>query len=1016
MPTSDELAQMQHSEWALCLLIDAEPRVFVDHSDLVDYDFGDDRQGVLGLSREGLSFRLGIDLRASQFEDSTVRFTIRDFEGDLAAVFRAVADDEEDLVNVPFASGSPVAPGDDLSARTELHDKYIGPELIGPAGERHLYPAPPGFSVGLAHAISVPSLDLAGSPVSDAPIVWAGRRVCLYRIYRDHVTYPSRSAGTSSWRPFSERELLWFGTLQDQGSVRGHEWTLVADGPESWLRKPLAVGFQPNAVTANGVIELNDEDGEDERQISVRLLGDNTTWGSSLFVAPLTAGTVDQLIAQVAQVIDDAANAAGLGGTWADEAGWSVSMQADASVRICVANGTLFGGEMRLEMHRNVWALLGYDVDDQALLEQDPDNPEAIAFYPSDEPYGDGYFTGNFVTGLEGWPAGEDNHGVTRVWEPIYKGGTHVLPWKLGPEGVDVLLADALVGGGTTVGHPGQLDKPIRSSAADASAPVSIGVNECDRQGLFLFYGKRRFDGSEEEFDEYQVARACWVGGALQQGGLVSGDTIKITEWLDPRMFGFNRGKLKSDWIARANAEDDLLIHAVPIASLSYRDELDRSDLLIQRLLVTTGTSEGWDAPSKASPQLDAGDNEPTHEGTVVRDAEHHSLGLAIPEEFVASVDDWNAERDLVDDEDALRVKVAFSTGYQAEDVLRSLMQPVGWCWHLRGGRFGVFCPAHSVTQADVEVSLDRSVKAAEYGKATSDSNEIRAFAPIDKFTIDYNWAPFQNKTTLKAEQAARDSGYRYRPGAVEHKMIGHHHRPQLGGWYKRVALLSTFWAQRHFIVRGWPVHLVNPGRTIWPGTVVRLTDPTLTDPAGNYQISNRIGFVLGTHTDLASGKKLLDILVLAQSSSNPRLHAPSARGIGYDTSARRLYLEDNWLDAETSALDASFMEEPDYVGITPFGGDMILVCKQWDGDTWAETLRGEVEAIGTTPGASYVQFASGSVTGTYLRDQDCIVVPDTYDDQNAGEWPQQIYGVIADEDGEFDSGGGLGPGYKWEP
>lgn len=1050
MPTSAELQALNSKHWGLALLFDGIQQVFVDHKDLVGYDFGGSRVGVLALSREGLSVPASIDIRGGQGNADVAKFTIRDFSGDgsLARLFGAIDDGEEDLGNVPFGFGLPISPDDDLSARTELHDKYVGIERIGPAGERHLYPVPPGFSVGIEHSIAVPALDLAGSPVTDNPIVWAGRRCCLYRIYRDHVTYPSTSSGTVSWRPFDERALLFLGTLKDQGTVSGHTWRLEADGWSSWLRKPLGIGFQPTPVIATGAITLSTEENANETGIGVQLVEHGTTanimYGGRGFVVDVTGTTSDEIGQDISDEIDAAAAAAtdhagNASSVWEDQAGYHVLMDNSGSIMIQVAEDNVEDpkGILRVCLHRRVWAIRGYDVEFQASLDRGPEEPKAIQFEPVGNSgtfssyanaYGPDYWVGNFYTGLAEWEetGARDNHGNARHWEPQFSGGVCVLNSDLPKGGQLVYLADAALGlgaTGTSVAHPGQLDLPPLSDPANPAAGATIGGSTVNRQGLFLFFGKRRYNEEEEEFDEYQIGWCSWVAGSGGQAGLIAGDTVLVHAWLDPRDYGFERGRMLSDWVARADATPETgQIQAVPICSLTYRKDrigMESAAVVMQRLLHTTGTSDGWDSFSDDDDaELQPGDNEPTHDKPVLRDAEIASLGLGISEDFIQSADAWSQEVSLIEEQSVLEVKVAFSPGYQAHDVFANLMGPIGWCWQLRGGRLGVFCPAHPLTLADVEVVLDRSSKAAPYTNAGSrESHEqgIRAFAPIDKFELAYNYAPHLNRTTRSAEHNARDAGFRYRTGTVPHKISGHFHRPQLSGWRERVALLSTWWARRHFPVKGWPVHLVNPGELIWPGTIVRLTDPELTDPAGEYNVVNRIAIVTATHTNLEAGTKLIDMLVLADRTNLPRLHGPIARGIGYDSATRTLYCRANEFGFESSSWrDVAQFVEQTYTGMAAIGGALRIVTKQWNGNTWAETLTGRVASVDTV--TNTITLEAGTTAGTYMRDQDAIIVPDLYRDQDANSWPRSIYGVVCDEAGEFHNGTGMVPGYNWEP
>jgi hypothetical protein len=625
---------------------------------------------------------------------------------------------------------------------------------------------------------------------------------------------------------------------------------------------------------------------------------------------------------------------------------------------------------------------------------------------------------------------------------PLYQSGNHVFFADLnGGRGQVVRLGPAAFSAGvtsTTVRHPGQLSRPISSEPGSDGTPISIaGIGECNRQGFFLFYGKRRTEGSEEEFDEWWVGRACWQGGALQQDGLINGDTIMVVEWYDARLFGFPRGRPNADWVARVSVidgEENGMTYAVPIVSLSYfpGDALERADQVMQRLLLTTGTSSGWSAPAADDPELDPGDNEPADVDYTgpeqLRDAEIADLGLSIPEDLVQPQGAWQQEVDLVDTPDILNVKVAFSSGYQAEDVFRSLMQPVGWCWHMRGGRLGVFCPAHPITLADATVVLDRSAKAKSYkqqeqevgGKRKGSDQKLRAFAPVDNWIASFNWAPHLNRVQSKFTTQAPDAGYRYRPGAVDRQVMGHHHRPNFVGWAQRTAFLARWWARRHFLVKSWPVHLVNPGEDCWPGTIVDLTDPELVHPDGTRGITNAVGIILSTRTDIGQGVKMLDMLVLGDRSTTPRLHAPIARGWGYDTTTRRISVRDNEWAIKTPAgtwSDAARFVEAALGTTTLLGGNALIKCLQWNGVSFSETLTGDVEAIDTTPGASYIQLASGTTTGTYLRDMDTLVVlvARVSHGQDAA-WVLARYAPICDEDGNFDEGTGDEPGFNWEP
>jgi hypothetical protein len=1059
MPSTEELqarALAGEDVWVgHVLLIDGVSIGFTDHAGLVGVSTSGLHQVRLGLQRDGLSFRMALDLRTGQLLDSPLSCTVVDFEGDLAALWRSIDDTERALEHVPIGGGTNIHPNSDLTSRTELHSRNVGLERIGAAGQRHRFPVPVTYGVGLDHGIGQPELDLEGSPVSENPIVWNGRRAVLYRCYRDHITYPDDSS--AGWRPFSEAVRIWWGTMRDAGEVSGREWSLDFDGPESWLRKPLGLGYQTKPATVAADVELIEE----ERGIGVALMldlhGGSDRWAAGLheFSAPTMTGvTLEQIRDEVRTEIAATAADAGADGTWDDEEGFMVAMDASAVVSIAVpedqsaywADGLVAKGMMQLVLHHKVWALLGYDIEQQRNLYPDPEDPRALNFYEANEANfdglpGPGYWIGYFVTGgvdLEVWPNGPTNGGATRYFQPWYQGGTMQLladPTNGGEQaGQLIRMGDSALGvdtSSTTLVHPGQLDRPIASSVDDATAPAQIDGFDCDRQGLWLFYGKRRLGETEDEVDEYQVARCSWVGGGAGQDGCVFGDTLLITEWLAPGRFGFNRDRLGSntafggDWIARRDTADpdEGMVQAVPLLTLGYFNgsSYDRADIVLQRLLVTSGTSDGWTSyEGDPAAVVDPGDNEPSGAHTIGRDVEVAALGLGIPDSMVAPISDFDAQAGLLDaGEDAiLDVKVAFSSGYQSEDVLRSLMQPIGWSWHLRNGQYGVWCPADPVTLADATVALSPSVKTASYkqrGRRTI-KQDIRKWQPIDLFKVERSWAPHLNKVTETLELRSQDRGMRYRPGSVTETVKAHWYRGA-GGLVQRLAHVARFWAKRHFEVRAYPVPMLGVGEQLWPGSIVRLTDPELVDPSGSYGVVNRLAIVTGCATtmDQDDGTKTVDLLVLADRSTTPRLHAPSAIGRGYNSATERLYIDTNWARIEAASWsDGAHFVEPSYDGIPAFGGNAEVVWWQWDGIELV--LRGGGTVIGfghdDVLDLDYLQLDNAS--GLYYRDQPALVVLAPTTTANAA-FVDELYAPICDDAGLWTDVAAPTDGYPWE-
>lgn len=1040
MATTEALESEDDRQVALLLLIDGVEDAFTDSADLVGYSTGESHTVRLGLQRDGLTYRLGLNLATGQLLDSPASITIVDFDGSLNRLFGSIDESERQLGDVPLGTGVEITPGEDLTARTGLYGLNVGLERIGPAGERHQYAVPPGFSVGHHHVITTGVSDTEGAPVSNYPIVWRGRRCALYMVLRDHIVYPDRSTGLSSWRPLSEARRLWWGTLQDAGTVSGREWTLDLDGPESLLRKPLASTFGSRPVRAVGEMSLSSAAEADETGMYMHLeVEADGTYGVSSWATAIT-GTLpseirDDVIAEIAAV----SAATGLLGVWEDQDGYRVSMTPQGDVHISVSDTTDSVGALVLCLHRKVWAAIGYDVDEQPKFERSDEEPLYVGFHSAGDGDGDfatpgpGYYYAIFATGghdIEIYPKGPDNGGITRVYRPLYPQGAQVLSAALNDgTGQVVRLSDGALGADTsqsTVAHPGQLAVPVAPSPTDPSAPIEIDGTPCNRSGYWLFVGKRRYAGQEEEFDERWVGEASWVAGTVQQAGLVSGDKIIVTRWLDARLFGFGldgKGGLgKGDWAARAAAEgeEEGQVYAVPIVMLGYRHGTDRAHVVLQRLLYTTGTSTGWTGYGDAA-TLDPGDNEPAGAHQQYRDAEIADLGLAIPSDWIASPTDYQAEASKVEAGAILDVKVAFSSGYQAEDVCRSLMQPVGWSWHLRDGQYGIWCPADPITLADATVSLDRSTRSARYKDSGRSrlQQDLRVWAPVDLWKFEASWKPHDNAPARRFDRVGPDPQYRYRPGEVTRNVMAHAMRGLDNGLAERLSHLSRWWARRHFAVRKYPVMATRPGLDIWPGTIVRLTDPELVDPNGGtaYGVTNRLAIVTSmTRTfGVDSHELVVDLLVLADRTTTPRYHAVIARGVGYDSVTSQLYVADNWaaLDSDTWS-DAAAFAEPSYVGIVPFGGNAEIVCWQWDGNTWSAGMAADVVSVTTTAGGAYLTLANES--GTYYRDMDTWVVLRPAGDTANAAWVAALFSPICDDAGQYvDSAAATQDGHQWE-
>ena len=1041
MATTTELIALGGRQVGLLFIVDGVELGWTDTPDLVGYSTGASHTIRLGLQRDGLTCKLAINLRDGQFLQSPATVRLVDFSssGELARLFASNDTSETSLGDEPYGAGLPVHPSSDLTGRPDLDNKDVGLERIGANGARHQYAVPPGFTIGLDHSITTPALDLSGAPVSDNPIAWNGRRCALYLVFRDHVTYPDRDTGSSSWRPFSEARRIWCGTMRDAGKVSGRDWTLEMDGPDSLLRKPLAVDFAPKPVPAIGEITLvtSGAGRTDGMYVALTAKANGISAGNyaiSNFATFITATTTDDIRADVIALIAATAAAAGASGIWEDQEGYSVEMLEDGSIVIAMlpspASGVMEMGTLTLALHRHVWTALGYDVQSQGALFPDDDDETAVLFTPCDgwigqviEAPGPDYWVGAFSSAPSDVEAYGGDDQQTRIYRPRFPDGTTALLADLnGGRGQVVRLGDATLGGGasqSTVAHPGQLAWPVASlPGGAASSPVAIDGVDCDRAGWWLFLGKRRYRGTEEVYDERWIGWACWKNGSAQQDGLVSGDVIIVMYWADPKKYGYRtKGGVDSDWLALEEASvEGGQIQAIPLAMLGYQWALDEAHVVLQKLLHTTGTSTGWSSYDQNAPTPDAGDNEPSGviSGTGRHDCEIASLGLGIPNDWIASPAMFAGERDKLENDAITEVKIAFTAGYQAEDVARSLMGPVGWSWHFRDGQFGIWCPSDMLTLTDATVALNTTVRVERHGQAgtTRLRQQLRKWQPTDKFKIAADWKPYERTARNPFERLAPDPQMRYRPGEVTTSVLAHGMRGEGDGLAERLLKMSRWYAMRHFEVTAYAVAGVRPGLDLWPGTIVRLTDRELLDPSSGYGVTNRIAIVTGTQRTFGDDTlgMTVDLLVIGSNTSTPRINAAVAQAWGHDSGARTIDLKTNWASVQGDGTwtDSAAFIEPDYTGGAVFGGNALIECWQWDGNSWALGMTADVVSVTSTT----ISYSSSS--GTYHRDKDTWVVmrPTAY---AQGAWVDALYSPIGDAAGEWDDLAVATAIYPWE-
>jgi hypothetical protein len=199
---------------------------------------------TVGLVRPA-SLPLKINLRTLVLEQTPVKIVVEDLGDTLAALFGPARETAEDLVTT-------LAPAT-VPAPMSLWGKQVGLEQIGPAGERRRYSVVPGFEVGLAHLgqNDAYATGSAPSPVSDSPVLWAGRRCAIYRVAFDDAA--------GAFEDLADAQRIWWGSLRAKGSQNAKTWTFGCFGPRSWHDGNLATGNFENPLRIMAINDFADD-------------------------------------------------------------------------------------------------------------------------------------------------------------------------------------------------------------------------------------------------------------------------------------------------------------------------------------------------------------------------------------------------------------------------------------------------------------------------------------------------------------------------------------------------------------------------------------------------------------------------------------------------------------------------------------------------------------------------------------------------------------------------------------
>lgn len=1055
MPTVAALAASQYQEGGFLLVIEGWRVAFTNRAELTGSGLGSwiaqgsdytgdangdgttDRLVVLGLEVPD-TVKMGIGIVASgMLDDDDATFGIVD----VADHVIEFAEDEAGSTVFerldPTQDPAPSTLIDGGGQPVTLWGQHINAEAIGDAGERRRFQIFPTVQLpGLDHAaIDSGVQDLRPSTVRDEARWLEGRAVALYLIRRaPDGTWPSWQAQYESGY-----SLIWWGTLRG-ATAESHAWKLQCEGPSSWLCKPLNVNAPADWSPLRPLVEF--KPGEDRFGASfcystasaLRLLA-----ASSIYTASdvITGDNAVDIADEINTRLQTVASDPGPDVTFSTWYSGQVSVT-DDSIALKVADnngGNAYGGVLYLRMHRVAWLALGFDL---TLQNRPPAELTTTTEMQADlEP---GFVTpwldetADPVPGYQGayittcpvgiyWndsPGKVDGDGAWRVWTPITPGGIGLLraeagqSWQLG-FGLDVPY------------WTGQLARPPADKLLDAGA--------CNRTGFVAVRGPYKGSPDGDTETHYQLCKVSWKSSSVAEQVALDGDSRAIVwaeQWLNPRQFGAPNGPIDGAWAVAINGGEGARVEFVPCALLGYNlSGPDLAHVVLVRLLLSSGTASWSGYEGEFDAAVTPGDNGSADallgvgEDLRANDFEVADLGLGIPADLI----DWPS---FVAAAEALpggkggplaRTRLAYVGPFDAQQAIEDIIKPRGWCFSLRGGRYGLFARSEPLDPANVDVVLSQSDIAGEPDDLPpAESVDLRPLEALDLVTVTYGRNQLGDGGEEKtATVKARDPRAQSRRGNAAVDVDGRSLLPD-GSW---MVDFRTLWGEqlaRHF---GEPNAMVtvkikgDKARDIWPGSTVRYTSPWPATRSGYYGMLASVGRVVSVSRDLQTLAATCTILVYAGDTTiNGRRFAPVARLIDghatvedrHDADARTIFCYADAFGRGGSVSDVAAFAEPDWLGV---GGVMLArVWQSWDGVTWEQTASFEVESVDTA--AHSITYVADSLTGTIWETRYGVILPAKWDDQAGSSWPTALFGVTADQDGKF--GAGDLPAYPWSP
>lgn len=1039
MTTVAQLAARDHVEIGYLLVLQGCPFAFTNRSELagtgvsswIGTGYGP-RRVVEGLDVRGASITFATETGDGRPDtDDGLTVKVIDFDRELIAFF---ASQEGMPVGGRLGPKDDPAPANLIGLNGDnvpIWGMWVNSEAIGPAGERSYYSLlPAGDDFGQDHAAySGDTLTLAPSYVYSTPAHLEGRRVALYRIFKDI------EAGT--WPDWEDQydsgeSLIWVGSLTNDAEVEDITWTIKAEGPSSWLRKQLGAQRAVEWQRVSGDITLSSTPGAREDLFALSFVyhqvsdGNIEYGGASFFdtvddVLPTTGNASDFRLAINTRIAAVSA-LAGADITWTTNRNAEASLEVGgATTRIddTPGGGFIKAAKWALAAHEKVWRAHGFDPYAQKATAYDTDyeihfltgEASGIPALP-----GPGYWVGHFWTVPVGYAsvaaAGPvaDNNGQVRVAQVI------------APPDITQLPPGAKAELSFGIGAPAYLEG--QTNRAPVEHALSNAGGDCDTNGYAAFRGSYIAGPNAEVETMVQLGQICWHADVTLGGDTIGLDNlgharVYLARWIDPRFHGIDRKPLDRIWAAHDLewAPVNFFGHAHYSGDFAHR--------ILLRLMLSTGTAE-WAGYDGDGATLTVGANHPAALTGLepFSDAEIADLGLAIPHELIDVTSFGVAAGSLPGGitGDLNRCRYAWIGAQDSQELIATILEPRGWGLGFNQGQWRLFSRPDFLTNDDAEVVIGTADITGE--PDFIETANLRPFTPRERWKVDFSKALVAEAATddreLTKECRALDPSSRSRRdnGVASIEGWGLIPIPLWRGegappdwssaWATFFSTEMAAWCNAaHVMISGLSV-LPSIARQIGPGSVVRFSSFYAPTREGTYGPTAKLGRIYKVEHDLETREAKVDVLLQPGDPLTVRLFAPIAVLLDdvatvearHNSGTRTFFCQTNAFGHEDDdAHDVSRFAEPAWLGV---GGDALVEGWQWNGRELVQTFGFTLASVSSV--ADSITYAAGTLTGAWIESQYTILVLAPPDDQPSDSWVRSLFSVLTRVDFKFGS------------